>query len=121
MFTSIQLTVSRYTLLQVFTKFGKVSKLDYLFHKTGPLKGKPRGYAFVEFAHPNVRPFYHHRTSVADPGVLFPHCLHDTTIHPPWAVCSGGTVKPGVDAATRYGKNFILIPTCCAAGCAEST
>ncbi|EPS99485.1 hypothetical protein FOMPIDRAFT_1163924 [Fomitopsis schrenkii] len=46
-------SVDEYTLLQVFTKFGKVSKLDYLFHKTGPLKGKPRGYAFVEFAHPN--------------------------------------------------------------------
>ncbi|KAH9913838.1 uncharacterized protein B0H18DRAFT_832219, partial [Fomitopsis serialis] len=43
-------TVDEYTLLQVFTKFGKVSKLDFLFHKTGPFKGKPRGYAFVEFA-----------------------------------------------------------------------
>ncbi|KAL1941609.1 hypothetical protein VTO73DRAFT_7048 [Trametes versicolor] len=27
-----------------------VSKLDYLFHKAGPLKGKPRGYAFVEYS-----------------------------------------------------------------------
>ncbi|KAI0816856.1 hypothetical protein BC628DRAFT_1299521, partial [Trametes gibbosa] len=43
-------TVDEYTLLQLFSKFGKVSKLDYLFHKSGPLKGKPRGYAFVEFA-----------------------------------------------------------------------
>ncbi|KZT65238.1 hypothetical protein DAEQUDRAFT_677115 [Daedalea quercina L-15889] len=46
-------SVDEYTLLQVFTKFGKVSKLDFLFHKTGPLKGKPRGYAFIEFADPN--------------------------------------------------------------------
>ncbi|KAH9832015.1 RNA-binding domain-containing protein [Rhodofomes roseus] len=46
-------TVDEYTLLQVFTKFGKVSKLDFLFHKTGPLKGKPRGYAFIEFADAN--------------------------------------------------------------------
>ncbi|KAI0719890.1 RNA-binding domain-containing protein [Fomitopsis betulina] len=46
-------TVDEYTLLQVFTKIGKVSKLDFLFHKTGPLKGKPRGYAFIEFADPN--------------------------------------------------------------------
>jgi len=46
-------TVDEYTLLQLFTKFGKVSKLDYLFHKGGPMKGKPRGYAFVEFADPN--------------------------------------------------------------------
>ncbi|KAG6896437.1 hypothetical protein C0992_008314, partial [Termitomyces sp. T32_za158] len=34
----------------VFSKFGKVTKLDYLFHKSGALKGKPRGYAFVEYA-----------------------------------------------------------------------
>ncbi|KAI8986841.1 hypothetical protein BD414DRAFT_578105 [Trametes punicea] len=43
-------TVDEYALLQLFSKFGKISKLDYLFHKSGPLKGKPRGYAFVEFA-----------------------------------------------------------------------
>ncbi|KAJ3487280.1 hypothetical protein NLI96_g3637 [Meripilus lineatus] len=43
-------TVDEYTLLQVFSKFGKISKLDFLFHKSGPLKGKPRGYAFVEYA-----------------------------------------------------------------------
>jgi RNA recognition motif-containing protein len=44
-------TVDEYTLLQVFTKFGKVSKLDFLFHKTGPNKGKPRGYAFLQYLH----------------------------------------------------------------------
>ncbi|KAI1798313.1 hypothetical protein LXA43DRAFT_979776 [Ganoderma leucocontextum] len=43
-------SVDEYTLLKAFSKFGKVSKLDYLFHKSGPLKGKPRGYAFVEFS-----------------------------------------------------------------------
>ncbi|KZT03649.1 RNA-binding domain-containing protein [Laetiporus sulphureus 93-53] len=43
-------TVDEYTLLQVFNKYGKVSKLDFLFHKTGPMKGKPRGYAFVEYS-----------------------------------------------------------------------
>ncbi|KAG7566861.1 hypothetical protein FFLO_01362 [Filobasidium floriforme] len=42
-------TVDEYTLIQVFSKCGKVAKMDYLFHKTGPLKGKPRGYAFVEY------------------------------------------------------------------------
>ncbi|OAX41213.1 RNA-binding domain-containing protein [Rhizopogon vinicolor AM-OR11-026] len=42
-------TIDEYTLLQVFTKFGKVSKLDFLFHKAGPNKGKPRGYAFLEY------------------------------------------------------------------------
>ena len=34
----------------MFSKFGKISRLDYLFHKTGALRGKPRGYAFVEYA-----------------------------------------------------------------------
>ncbi|KAG8936661.1 hypothetical protein FRC02_000119 [Tulasnella sp. 418] len=43
-------TVDEYTLLQVFGKFGKIAKLDFLFHKTGPQKGKPRGYAFVEYS-----------------------------------------------------------------------
>ncbi|KAI6121200.1 hypothetical protein F5141DRAFT_1088584 [Pisolithus sp. B1] len=41
--------VDEYTLLQVFSKYGKVTKLDFLFHKSGPNKGRPRGYAFVEF------------------------------------------------------------------------
>ncbi|KDQ52904.1 hypothetical protein JAAARDRAFT_183837 [Jaapia argillacea MUCL 33604] len=43
-------TVDEYTLIQLFSKYGKISKLDYLFHKSGPLKGKPRGYAFIEYA-----------------------------------------------------------------------
>ncbi|KAF7344581.1 Single-stranded nucleic acid binding protein [Mycena sanguinolenta] len=42
-------TVDEYSLLQIFSKFGKITKLDFLFHKTGLLKGKPRGYAFVEY------------------------------------------------------------------------
>ncbi|RDB26809.1 putative RNA-binding protein 18 [Hypsizygus marmoreus] len=42
-------SVDEYTLLQIFSKFGKVTKLDFLFHKAGALKGKPRGYAFVEY------------------------------------------------------------------------
>ncbi|KAF8603695.1 RNA-binding domain-containing protein [Ceratobasidium sp. AG-I] len=43
-------SVDEYALLQVFSKFGNVIKLDFLFHKSGPLKGKPRGYAFLEYA-----------------------------------------------------------------------
>ncbi|KAH9991992.1 hypothetical protein BJV74DRAFT_835638 [Russula compacta] len=43
-------TVDEYTLIQIFSKFGKLVRLDYLFHKTGALRGKPRGYAFVEYA-----------------------------------------------------------------------
>ncbi|KAE8226390.1 hypothetical protein CF319_g986 [Tilletia indica] len=43
-------SVDEYTLIQVFSKYGKIAKLDFLFHKAGPMKGKPRGYAFVEYA-----------------------------------------------------------------------
>ncbi|KAI0288336.1 hypothetical protein BC826DRAFT_1166255 [Russula brevipes] len=43
-------TVDEYTLIQIFSKFGKLARLDYLFHKTGAMRGKPRGYAFVEYA-----------------------------------------------------------------------
>jgi hypothetical protein len=46
--------LSRYTLLKIFSSFGKVTKLDFLFHKTGVLKGKPRGYAFVEYGSQDV-------------------------------------------------------------------
>lgn len=48
-------TVDEHALIQIFSKYGKLSNLDYLFHKSGPLKGKPRGYAFVEYAEPLVR------------------------------------------------------------------
>lgn len=48
----------RYTLVQVFSKFGKITSVDYLFHKSGPLKGKPRGYAFLKYADENVSPSF---------------------------------------------------------------
>lgn len=41
--------MSEYDLVQLFNPYGKISKLDLLFHKAGPFKGKPRGYAFVEY------------------------------------------------------------------------
>jgi len=47
-------TVDEYTLIQVFQKYGKITKLDFMFHKAGVLKGKPRGYAFVEFSNKDV-------------------------------------------------------------------
>ncbi|KAF7299264.1 Single-stranded nucleic acid binding protein [Mycena indigotica] len=49
-------SVDEYTLLQIFTKHGRVSKFDFLFHKSGALKGKPRGYAFVEYGDKDVSP-----------------------------------------------------------------
>lgn len=41
-------SVDEYALVQVFQRYGKLTKLDFMYHKTGALKGKPRGYAFVE-------------------------------------------------------------------------
>ena len=41
--------------MTVASKHGKVAKLDFLFHKAGPQKGKPRGYAFVEYSTKEVR------------------------------------------------------------------
>lgn len=55
-FLSFFLNAIRSGLLKIFSKCGKVSRLDYLFHKSGPAKGKPRGYAFVEFSDPKVHP-----------------------------------------------------------------
>ena len=45
---------SRYTLIRLFQRYGKVTRLDFLFHKAGPQRGKPRGYAFVEYANAQV-------------------------------------------------------------------
>lgn len=43
-------SVDEYCLVQAFTPHGHIVKLDIVFHKTGALKGKPRGYAFIEYA-----------------------------------------------------------------------
>ncbi|MBW0492060.1 hypothetical protein O181_031775 [Austropuccinia psidii MF-1] len=40
--------VDEFALVALFSKFGRISKLDFLFHKSGVLRGKPRGYAFIE-------------------------------------------------------------------------
>lgn len=39
----------RYNLLKMVQKFGVIKKFDFLFHKSGPLKGQPRGYCFVTY------------------------------------------------------------------------
>lgn len=47
-------SLDEYALVHFLSKHGKISKFDYLFHKAGPMKGRPRGYAFVEYATPEV-------------------------------------------------------------------
>ncbi|SNX86317.1 uncharacterized protein MEPE_05026 [Melanopsichium pennsylvanicum] len=46
-------SVDEYVLIQTFSKFGKITKLDFLFHKSGAQRGQPRGYAFVEYDSPH--------------------------------------------------------------------
>ncbi|XP_068104221.1 probable RNA-binding protein 18 [Hyperolius riggenbachi] len=41
--------ITEFHLLQLLQKFGKVKQFDFLFHKSGPLEGQPRGYCFVNF------------------------------------------------------------------------
>jgi len=36
-------------LVKLFQNAGEIDKLEYLFHKIGPLAGTPRGYAFLTF------------------------------------------------------------------------
>ena len=52
-------TVDEFTLIQIFQKYGKITKLDFMFHKTGVLKGKPRGFAFVEYSNKDVSWNFH--------------------------------------------------------------
>ncbi|KAL0965823.1 hypothetical protein UPYG_G00286220 [Umbra pygmaea] len=41
--------ITEYHLVKLLEKFGKVRQFDFLFHKSGPLEGQPRGYCFVNF------------------------------------------------------------------------
>jgi RNA recognition motif-containing protein len=47
-------SADEYSLIKFLGKHGKIAKFDYLFHKSGPKRGRPRGYAFVEYATPEV-------------------------------------------------------------------
>lgn len=64
----------------MFSKFGKITNVDFLFHKSGPQKGKPRGYAFVKYADENVSFSFSYnlveKLHMLTPGSLFPvpHC-----------------------------------------------
>ncbi|KAJ3148032.1 hypothetical protein HDU86_007600 [Geranomyces michiganensis] len=42
-------TLSEYHLASLFSPFGPLSKIDYLWHKHGPRRGEPRGYCFIEY------------------------------------------------------------------------
>ncbi|KAF9918861.1 hypothetical protein FBU30_011242 [Linnemannia zychae] len=42
-------TIDEYMILKIFSTFGKITKLDFMFHYNGPKKGTPRGYCFIEY------------------------------------------------------------------------
>ncbi|KAF9354732.1 hypothetical protein BGX26_007409 [Mortierella sp. AD094] len=42
-------TLDEYAVLKLFSPYGKITKLDFMFHWHGPKKGTPRGYCFLEF------------------------------------------------------------------------
>ncbi|PWN34984.1 uncharacterized protein FA14DRAFT_160350 [Meira miltonrushii] len=46
-------SVSEHDLLTAFRPYGTLKNLDLVFHKNGPQKGQPKGYAFVEYAEAN--------------------------------------------------------------------
>jgi len=41
--------ITEYNLIKLLQKFGTVVNFNFLFHKTGPLQGQPRGYCFVTY------------------------------------------------------------------------
>uniref|UniRef100_A0A3P9IQN4 Probable RNA-binding protein 18 n=1 Tax=Oryzias latipes TaxID=8090 RepID=A0A3P9IQN4_ORYLA len=42
--------ITEYHLIKLLERFGQVKQFDFLFHKSGPLEGQPRGYCFVNFS-----------------------------------------------------------------------
>ena len=38
-----------YQLLKLVEKFGTLVEFDFLYHRSGPLNGQPRGYAFITY------------------------------------------------------------------------
>ncbi|KAJ3179118.1 hypothetical protein HDU87_003074 [Geranomyces variabilis] len=43
-------SLTEYHLAALFSPFGALTKIDYLWHKHGPHRGEPRGYCFIEYA-----------------------------------------------------------------------
>ncbi|XP_064616665.1 probable RNA-binding protein 18 [Liolophura sinensis] len=44
--------ITEFTLLKLLQKYGSLDKFDFLYHKSGPDQGKPRGYCFVSYHSP---------------------------------------------------------------------
>jgi RNA recognition motif-containing protein len=46
-------SVSEGDLLKYFQKYGKMQRIDYKWHMTGPKRGLPRGFAFIVYENEN--------------------------------------------------------------------
>ncbi len=42
-------SIPEHTLLKLLTKYGPIKRFTYIWHTTGPLRGKPKGFSFVEY------------------------------------------------------------------------
>ncbi|KAI9262242.1 hypothetical protein BDA99DRAFT_510658 [Phascolomyces articulosus] len=46
---NLEPSVDEYAVVKLFEPYGKITFLDYMFHWSGPKKGQPRGYCFLEY------------------------------------------------------------------------
>ena len=44
----------RLAMVKILQKYGTLKKFDFLYHKSGPDIGKPRGYCFVTYENKHV-------------------------------------------------------------------
>ncbi|KAG0472660.1 hypothetical protein HPP92_014074 [Vanilla planifolia] len=42
--------ITEANLIKLFSTFGKIVSVDFLWHTRGPKKGEPRGYAFIQYS-----------------------------------------------------------------------
>ncbi|KZT50572.1 RNA-binding domain-containing protein [Calocera cornea HHB12733] len=88
---NLHTSVDEYTLIKAFERFGKITSLDFLFHKVGPQKGKPRGYAFIEYAN-------------KDEALKAMITMHDKLVRGRNLVVTFAHQAPPVDDPGRLGK-----------------
>ncbi|ESO83799.1 hypothetical protein LOTGIDRAFT_169035 [Lottia gigantea] len=47
---NIDLKITEYTILKLLQKYGGLKRFDFIYHKSGPDKGKSRGYCFCSYS-----------------------------------------------------------------------
>ena len=47
---NLELTINEGDILKIFAKFGTVTESDFLHHFAGPMRGRPKGFCFIEMA-----------------------------------------------------------------------